>query len=139
MSVRLSVQTESTTKSSDLHARLEPNVSAFVAGHGTYVRRGAKERRNGVWRCGNGGERRLDTRVGLGGGGSVAYAQPGYARAAGAQSSGRVCPPEPSPHPRRPRDRVTIERCKFANRPRARAASRDRSIEQESMMSEEKS
>ena len=32
-----------------------------------------------------------------------------------------------------------IERCKFANRPRARAASRDRSIEQESMMSEEKS
>ena len=32
-----------------------------------------------------------------------------------------------------------IEQCKFANRPRARAASRDRSIEQESMMSEEKS
>ena len=32
-----------------------------------------------------------------------------------------------------------IEWCKFANRPRARAASRDRSIEQESMMSEEKS
>ena len=32
-----------------------------------------------------------------------------------------------------------IEQCKFANRPRARAAGRDRSIEQESMMSEEKS
>ena len=32
-----------------------------------------------------------------------------------------------------------IEQCKFANRPRAHAASRDRSIEQESMMSEEKS
>ena len=32
-----------------------------------------------------------------------------------------------------------IEQCKFANRPRARAASRDRSIEQESIMSEEKS
>ena len=32
-----------------------------------------------------------------------------------------------------------IEQCKFANRPRAQAASRDRSIEQESMMSEEKS
>ena len=32
-----------------------------------------------------------------------------------------------------------IKQCKFANRPRARAASRDRSIEQESMMSEEKS
>ena len=31
------------------------------------------------------------------------------------------------------------KQCKFANRPRARAASRDRSIEQESMMSEEKS
>ena len=32
-----------------------------------------------------------------------------------------------------------VESVKFANRPRARAASRDRSIEQESMMSEEKS
>ena len=32
-----------------------------------------------------------------------------------------------------------IVQCKFANRPRARAARRDRSIEQESMMSEEKS
>ena len=32
-----------------------------------------------------------------------------------------------------------IEQCKFANRPRAHADSRDRSIEQESMMSEEKS
>ena len=32
-----------------------------------------------------------------------------------------------------------IEQCKFANRPRAHAASRGRSIEKESMMSEEKS
>ena len=33
-----------------------------------------------------------------------------------------------------------IEQCKFANRPRARAAmQRDRSIEEESMVSEEKS
>ena len=76
------------------------------------------------WSGGNGGERRLDTRVGLGGEGSVAYAQPGYARAAGAQSSGRVCPLEPSPHPRRPRDRA-VQICESA----ARARGQPRSID----------
>ena len=41
----------------------------------------------------------------------MAYAQPGYARAAGAQSSGRVCPPEPSPHPESKTSDRTVQIC----------------------------
>ena len=82
-----------------------------------------------------GGEERLGTRLGLVSGGSMAYTKLGHATAVGTQNPGRVCPREPCQHPRN----HAREKCKFANRPRARAASRDRSIEQESMMSEEKS
>ena len=79
--------------------------------------------------------RRLGTRLGLAGGGPIAFALPAHARAAGTQNPGGFAPKNLSNN----HEIHAIEQCKFANRPRARAASRDRSIEQESMMSEEKS
>ena len=86
------------------------------------------------WRCGGGGGGRVGTRPGLASGGSMAYTKLGHAAAVGTQNPGRV-PPRTFPTT----TKSAIEQCKFANRPRAHAASHDRSIEQESMMSEEKS
>ena len=43
--------------------------------------------------------RRLGTRLGLAGGGPIAFALPAHARAAGTQNIGRVCPREPFQQP----------------------------------------
>ena len=43
--------------------------------------------------------RRLGTRLGLAGGGPIAFALPAHARAAGTQNPGRVCPQEPFQQP----------------------------------------
>ena len=68
-----------------------------------------------------GGEERLYTRLGVAGGGPVAFAQPEHATAASTQNSGWVGNLSNN------NEIHAIEQCKFANRPRARA--RPRSID----------
>ena len=71
-----------------------------------------------------GGEERLGTRLGLAGGAPTAFAQPGHARAAGTQNSGRVGLREPFQQQRNPSDRA-VQICESA----ARARGRPRSID----------
>ena len=71
-----------------------------------------------------GGEERLGTRLGLAGGGPTAFAQPGHARAASTQNSGRVGLREPFQQQRNPSDRA-VQICESA----ARARGRPRSID----------
>ena len=72
-----------------------------------------------------GGEERLYTRLGLVGGGPIAFAQPEHARAASTQNSGRVFgPQEPFQQQRNPRDRA-VQICGIG-RARARPAAIDR-------------
>ena len=72
-----------------------------------------------------GGEERLYTRLGLVGGGPIAFAQPEHARAASTQNSGRVGPREPFQQQRNPRDRaVAIE--EYEKEKREKRKERDR-------------
>ena len=51
------------------------------------------------WRCGLAARRRLGTRLGLAGGGPIAFALPAHATPAGTQNPRRFCPQEPFQQP----------------------------------------